>query len=330
MRPARSKVARLPVKRGLTLPRRLSLVVAVLTAAASTAGLVLGPAGLYGTDPKRALGVTEGEAGLLLPGFLGQDVFNLVVALPLLLGTMWLAQRGSLAGLLLWPGALFYVLYWYVLYLIGAPFSVLFLLYVPLVTLSACAIIALVSSIDDEEVRRRLAGAVPARIIGGILVALALLTIAQDGSGAFVTALGENAPIDPVARHVWIADLALQAPAVLAGGVLLWRREALGYVAGAGLLLQYGLSVVGFVASMALRAVLTASSLDMVALVILLVFGVICFVPLASFVRAAMIGDANSRSAVVVGASNEPVEPVVKGAEAADLAVQSQPHRELE
>lgn len=330
MRPARSKVARLPFKRGLTFPHRLSLVVAVLMAAASAAGLVLGPARLYGTDLKHALGVTEGEAGLLLPGFLGQDVFNLVVALPLLLGTMWFARRGSLSGLLLWPGALFYVLYWYMLYLIGAAFSVLFLLFVPLVTLSACAIIALISSIDAETVKRRLSGAVPARIIGGILVALAFLTIAQDGSGAFVTALGENAPIDPVARHVWIADLALQAPAVLAAGVLLWRREALGYLAGAGLLLQYGLSAVGFVASMALRAVLTASPLDAVALVILLVFGVMCFVPLAFFVRAAMIADARSRSAVVVSASNDPVEPVVKGTEAADLAAQRQPQGELE
>lgn len=304
MRPARSRFATLPIKRGLTLAHRFSLVVAVLMAAASAAGLVLGPAGLYGTDLKHALGVTEGEAGLLLPGFLGQDVFNLVVALPLLLGTLWFARRGSLTGLLLWPGALFYILYWYALYLIGAPFSVLFLLYVPLVTLSACAIIALISSIDDEAVRQRLAGAVPARIIGGILVALALLTLAQDGSGAFVTAVDENAPVDPVARHVWIADLALQAPAVLAGGVLLWRRKALGYVAGAGLLLQYGLSAVGFVVSMALRAVLTSSPLDSVALVILLVFGVICFVPLAFFVRAAMIADARSR--IVIGASKDP------------------------
>jgi len=58
-------------------------------------------------------------------------------------------------GLLLWPGVLFYTLYWYVLYLVGAPFSALFLLYVPLVTLSAYATIAVVSSMDGEVVRRR-------------------------------------------------------------------------------------------------------------------------------------------------------------------------------
>ena len=305
MRPATSTSARLPIRRDLALAQRLSFVVAVLMTVVSAAGLVLGPAGLYGAT-NLALGVTEAEAGLLLPGFLGQDAFNLVVALPLLLGTMWLARRGSLAGLLLWPGALFYVLYWYLLYLIGAQFSELFLLYVPIVTLSAYAIIALIASIDGEAVKQRLGSTVPARALGGTLVALALLTLAQDGSGAFITALSANAPGDPAARHVWIADLALQAPAVLVGGVLLWRREALGYVTGAGLLLQYGLSAVGFVARMALRSVLIGSPLDVVALVVLFVFGVICFVPLAFFVRAAKDADG---SRVMGGAVNDPVGP---------------------
>lgn len=278
----------LPIKRDLTLAYAASLVVAALMAVVSVAGLVLGSAGrLYGADPELALGVSEAEAGLLLPGLLGQDIFNLVMGVPLLLGSMWLARRGSLVGLLLWPGMLFYALYWYILYLVGAPFSVLFVLYVPLVTLSAFTIIGLVASIDGEEVRQQLAGTVPARAIGVILLVLGLLTLGQDATGALLTALADNAPIDPVARHVWIVDLALQAPTVIVGGVLLWRRKPLGYVGGAGLLLQYGLSAVGFVASMALRAILTASSLDAATSVVLLVFGIVCFVPLAFFVRGA-------------------------------------------
>jgi hypothetical protein len=278
----------LPVTRELTLDYRGSLIVAALMVVASAAGLVLGSAGLYGADPTLAVAATEAEAGLLVPGLLGQDAFNLIVGAPLLLGVMLLARRGSLIGLLLWPGTLFYVLYWHLLYLVGAPFSALFLLYVPLVTLSAYTTIGLVSGIDGEEVRQRVSTSVPARLVGGILVVLALLTLAQDASGAFITALTADAPYDPAARHVWIADLALQAPAVLAGGVLLWRRHPLGYVAGAGLLLQYGLSAVGFLATMIWAALLTASPLDVLASLILFVFGVICFVPLAFFVRGAM------------------------------------------
>jgi hypothetical protein len=308
------KLASLPIKCDLTLTYRVSLGIAILMAVASAAGLTLGLAGLYGAHPKLAVGVTEAEAGLLVPGLLGQDAFNLLVGFPLLLGSMWLARRGSLVGLLLWPGALFYVLYWYILYLVGAPFSVLFLLYVPLVTLSAYTIIGLVASIDGEQVRWRLAGAVPARAVGAVLVALALLTLAQDASGAFLTALADNAPIDPAARHVWIADLALDAPAVLLGGVLLWRRHPLGYVAGAGLLLQYGLTPLGLVASMVLRAVLTSSPLDVATIITLLVFSVVCFASLAFFVRGAKIAgaeraDARSEHGAAGGTGDDPVGP---------------------
>lgn len=275
----------LPVRRRLTFSYRASLVVAALMAVASGAGLLLGSAGLYGPNP--ALGVTEAEAGLLLPGFLGQDAFNLLVGVPLLLGSLWLARRGSLVGLLFLPGTLFYALYWYVLCLTGAPFSVLFLVYVPLVTLSAFTIIGVVSSTDGEEVRRRLSATVPARAIGALLVVLGLLTLAQDTTGALVTALADDAPADPAARPVWISDLALQAPAVIVGGALLWRRQPLGYVAGAGLLLQYGLSAVGFVAGMVLESVLTGSPPDVATSVVLILFGAVCFVPLAFFIRGA-------------------------------------------
>jgi hypothetical protein len=199
-------------------------------AVASGAGLLLGSAGLYGPNP--ALGVTEAEAGLLLPGFLGQDAFNLLVGVPLLLGSLWLARRGSLVGLLFLPGTLFYALYWYVLYLTGAPFSVLFLVYVPLVTLSAFTIIGVVSSTDGEEVRRRLSASVPARAIGALLVVLGLLTLAQDTTGALVTALADDAPADPAARPVWISDLALQAPAVIVGGAAMASSAA--WVCGRG------------------------------------------------------------------------------------------------
>jgi hypothetical protein len=65
-------------------------------AVVSAAGLLLGSGGLYRLHPALSLGVTEAEAGLLLPGLLGQDVFNLLVGLPLLLGSPWLARRGAL------------------------------------------------------------------------------------------------------------------------------------------------------------------------------------------------------------------------------------------
>jgi hypothetical protein len=53
----------------------------------SLAGLTFGPRGLYG-DVSTALGPTASTAGILVPGFLGHDAFNLLVGLPILVGTV--------------------------------------------------------------------------------------------------------------------------------------------------------------------------------------------------------------------------------------------------
>ena len=156
----------LPLKRDLTLAYRTSLLIALLMVVVSVGGLAWGSTSLYGVDQNRALGVSASTAGVLVPGFLVQDVFNLAVGLPILVGVLWLARRGSLIGLLLWPGALFYLAYTYVHYLVGAPFSALFLGYVAVVALSAYTTIGLVASIDCDTVRQRLSGAVRPRLVG--------------------------------------------------------------------------------------------------------------------------------------------------------------------
>jgi hypothetical protein len=177
--------------------------------------------------------------------------------------------------------------YTYALYVIGAPFSALFLPYVTLVAMSAYTIIGIVASIDGAQVRQRLTQSVPARVVGGILVGLAGLTLAQDASGALITALAGGAPAHPLAQHVWIVDLVIEVPAVLIGGVLLWRRATLGYVIGAGLLLQFGLTPTGLAAIIALQPVLTAAPINVGVIAGLLIFSTVCFAALTFFVRGA-------------------------------------------
>jgi hypothetical protein len=262
----------------------------------SAAGLASGSS----VDQNRALGVSTSTAGVLVPGFVAQDLFNLVVGLPMLVGALWLARRGTFFGLLLWPGALFYLVYTYVHYLVGAPFNALFLGYIAIVVLSAYTTMGLVAGIDSDAARQRLAGVRP-RLVGGVLVGLAFLTLGQDASGAVASAGGS---IDPVARGVWIADLTLAVPAMLIGGGLLWRRASLGYVAAAGLLLSFGTTSVVIAAMMALQPVLTGASVDGATVVGLLIFGAVSLAPLALFAG---------------GADTQPpsAEPVAQGAASA-------------
>jgi len=238
--------------RDLSLAYLASIVVAVLMTVASAVGLISGPSIYAGPDAK------------LLPLFIGQDALNIFVGLPVLLGSMWLAHRGSLIGLLLWPGALFYVLYDYGYYALGAPFNWFFVPYLVLVAVSAYAMIAVVVSIDGGAVRDRLAGTVRARSIGGFLGAVAVLFMAL-WTAMSVSALAGGTSLDPVARTVTIMDLTVQLPALLLGGVLLWRRHSFGYVVAPGLLLQAAAYLIGLSIITVLQEVLIAAPIDPVA-----------------------------------------------------------------
>ncbi|HKZ86974.1 MAG TPA: hypothetical protein VJ793_25395 [Anaerolineae bacterium] len=168
------------------------------------------------------------------------------------------------------------------------PFNTLFLAYLVLVTLSAYTQIGVVTSIDGAAVRQRLMGAVPARTAGSILAGIALLSAVRQ-IGVIVTALTSQTPVTTLEVAQWIADLAVGMPPLLVGGFLLWRREALGYVAGMGLLLVGSMLFIGLIPVMVFQALASASPIDGVGIVIVLVMGSICFIPFALFVRGAVL-----------------------------------------
>jgi hypothetical protein len=214
----------------------------------------------------------------------GADAANLVLLLPILLGSMWLARRGSLFGLLLWPGALFYALYAYLPYLVGAPFSWLFFVYVALVTLSAFTVIGILASVDTEDVRRRLAGA-PARGAGAALVVISLAAYAGLTATA-VGALGDPTR-EAATRPLAVADWALGTPVLLLGGVLLWLRVPLGYVAASGLLLVSGLGGVLFALAAVFDNLVSGPQTDPAVIAVHLVISALSLALLAWFVRGA-------------------------------------------
>jgi len=261
--------AGLPIRHDLTLAYAFSLIIAILMAAGSLAGLLY-PGVIYPTDK-------------LLQSFMPNDVVNLFIGVPILLGSMGLARRGQLVGLLFWPGALFYVLYNYIAYVFGMPANVMFLLYLGLVTLSAYTLIGLVANIDGTAVRRRLAGVVPERAAGGVLAALGILFTLRV-IGVMASALVSRTPVAVTELATLVADF-LTSPAWIIGGVLLWRRKEFGYVVGLGLLFQASMLFIALIIFLLLRPLLTAAPFALADVVVVLIMGLICFIPFALFVR---------------------------------------------
>ena len=259
----------LPIRFNLTLVYVISLVIAVLMAIASVAGLLYQSV-IYPTDE-------------LLESFVPNDVVNLFIGLPILIGSMWLVWRGKLIGLLLWPGAFFYVFYTYLVYVFSMPFNVAFLLHLTLVTLSADTMIGLVASIDGKEVQHRLAGAVPERAGGGVVAGLGILFFVRV-IGVLVSALIGQTPVAGTELALHITDFMI-APTWIIGGVLLWRREALGYVTGLGLLFQASMLFIGLIFVLILQPFITAAQFELIDVLVVFVMGMVCFIPFALFVR---------------------------------------------
>ena len=265
--------ANLPARGNLTLAYVISLAIAILMAIASVAGLLY-PATVYPTRD-------------LLRSFLPNDVVSLLVGVPALLASMWLAQRGVLAGLLFCPGALFYVLYNYLVPIFCMPLNAAFLLHLTLVTLSVYTIIGLIAGIDGAAVQLRLTGAVPEKAGGAILAGAGVLFFVRVAV-MLVSALLKRSPASDAEVAVYVADF-LIAPAWIIGGVLLWRRKPLGYVAGLGLLFQASMLSIGLVMYMILRPFTTGERFVLGDTMVISVMGLIFFIPFGLFVRGATL-----------------------------------------
>lgn len=262
----------LPVKGKLTPIYISSFIIAILTLTASAVGLQYNTL-LYPTEE-------------LVRTFIPNDVVNLLIGLPILLGSMYLAWRGKLIGLLCWTGALFFVFYNYTAYVFAMPLNWAFPLHLVLMTLSAYALVALVALIDGKAVQQRLSGSVPERFAGGVLAGLGFLFLLRV-IGVMVGALTSGTSLAETELAVNIADI-LTTPAWVIGGILLWKRKEFGYVTGLGLLFQGSMLFVALIIFLLLQPLLTNAPFAIADVVVIAVMGLICFIPFGMFVRGAI------------------------------------------
>src|SRR5918912_1809783 len=239
----------LPVRASLGPVVATSLLGAGLLAITAVAGLLFGTRGLYTPDPAR------------LPAFLGQDGMTLAVVLPLLLWSVWAARRGSLPGLLLWTAALFYVAYSYAYYALDPEFNVLYLVYIAIVAMSLYGCLYLLLSTDADAVAARVSAHAPIRLAGAFLMALptglGLLWVAM-----IIAHLASGATPNRVNQVVWPMDLIVAFPAMFWGGLWLLRRQPLGYLVAAVLLVKGGMLGITLVVNTWLATTFWAASPD--------------------------------------------------------------------
>ena len=160
------------------------------------------------------------------------DLIALVLGLPLLAVSFWLAQRGSLRGRLLLAGTLGFILYTYITMAFGAQYNALFLVYVALFSLSLFAFVLVMMSFDLDTLPAHFSENLPRGWIAGLLFfAAAFLSLAWLGRVVATFAPGAIPALDnTTSMFIQVMDLGLIVPVCVLSGILLLRRRPWGYL----------------------------------------------------------------------------------------------------
>jgi hypothetical protein len=215
------RVERTQARRDLTLPYRLSGALAVVALVASAVGVFV--PGIF-RDPVMTVGNAQGTALVIL-----------AVALPTLVTAMVLAARGSQRAVIVWLGALGYILYNAVVYAFSMSFNGLFLAYVAMLSLALWSFATLLMRIDAGAMRARFAPSLPRRALAVYLLAITVLN-ALAWLAQIVPAMVRNttpanfAGTSFLTNPFHVMDLAVSLPIMALSAVRLWRRQSRGYV----------------------------------------------------------------------------------------------------
>jgi len=220
----------------------------ILTLIAALAGLLPAEGTPYPLTTFRGEEVTINARGLYYwdtvssaAQMQANDLVALILGLPLLAVSYWLARRGSLRGRLLLAGTLGFILYTYMTMMVGAHYNALFLVYVALFSLSLFAFVLVMMTFDLDHLPEHFSENLPRGWIAGLLFfAAAFLSLAWLGR-----ILPSIVPFSPwekagvrgipaldntTSMFIQAMDLGVIVPVCLLAGILLLRRQPWGYL----------------------------------------------------------------------------------------------------
>ena len=166
-------------------------------------------------------------------GFKGFDWANLFMGVPLFILGVYLYRRGLLRGQVLLAALFAYLAYNYLIGVMGNAFNILFLFWTALFSLGLFGLAIVLTGIGIPSLPEKLGANFPRRSLSVYAVILGLFLLFQYlveiltayGSGKSPASLGIYTTLELAAF-----ELGIMIPLHIVGGILLWRRKAVGYL----------------------------------------------------------------------------------------------------
>lgn len=175
---------------------------------------------------------------------MGQDLITLIIGIPVLMGSLYLIQKNSLKGNLIWMGTLFYFLYSYASMSFLASYNQLFLVYVALFSLSLYTFIYGLLSLNVKTIKESITHGKTSKIAGaflifsGSMVALMWIKMIVD---SLLTGITPAALESYTTLVIQALDIGVVFPAMLIAGILIIKGKEWGYALVSILLIKASL-----------------------------------------------------------------------------------------
>lgn len=197
-----------------------SLLIALLAAITTLSGLLW--KGFYSQET-----VSMGAQAM------GQDLVTLLVAIPLLLLSVYLIRQKSLRGQMVWMGTIFYFLYTYASLSFLATYNQLFLVYVAIFSLSLYTFLYGIMSLDASTLKKSIKTGKTTTVAAVFTIAMAVILAIMWLAMIIGSLLSGSAPAileTYTTLVVQALDLGVLVPAAIITGYLLLKGRPWGYV----------------------------------------------------------------------------------------------------
>lgn len=217
-------------------------------------------------------------------GNLATDWTTVLIILPLIIVTLFFSRKNNLLAILFLPGMLFYLVFVYFFYSIAVPFNWNFLLYIVITPLSGLTALSIIYKIDSDKVYEIYYSHIPSKFVGGLLILFGGLFLFLD-IGDIINTLLQESNVTIITYTPWIVDFLFGIPIAIAGGILLLKKNKLGYVLGPGLLLYFIVLDFGVSILYVFYWYYNVPDFSFDAMIIFTVITLICLYPLRYFIK---------------------------------------------
>jgi hypothetical protein len=178
-------------------------------------------------------GVYQNDSASVAAQAIGQDIVTIILGIPLLLISLYLARKGRIKGKLLLTGALGYFLYTYVSYSFLSMYNSFFLIYAAIMSMSFFAFILSMMSYNLESLNLYFRDRMPVKPVGGLLIFIACI-LGLMWMKMIITPLISGTVPSELEHYTTLTiqalDLGFVVPTAILSGILLIKRRSFGYL----------------------------------------------------------------------------------------------------